>query len=215
MCRSARARSCCCRHACRIHRSAAADTVGLVIERERRAGELDGFQWYCENCGQLLYEEFLAVTDIEKELPPLFERFYSSEARRTCARCGMQSCSAPHARSSTTHEFRSATLSTRAAWTRRMSSQAFASASSCRTMRAASRSLTSAATRSACCRAPRARSSPKELDDWGALGVLGHESARRPWIPYHENLTAGLAQLTGASRARSGRDEFAHRSTCT
>jgi 3-hydroxyanthranilate 3,4-dioxygenase len=63
------------------------DTVGLVIERERRAGELDGFQWYCENCGQLLYEEFLAVTDIEKQLPPLFERFYSSEARRTCARC--------------------------------------------------------------------------------------------------------------------------------
>ena len=63
------------------------DTVGLVIERERRAGELDGFQWYCENCGQLLYEEFLAVTDIEKQLPPLFERFYSSEARRTCPRC--------------------------------------------------------------------------------------------------------------------------------
>jgi kynureninase len=39
----------------------------------------------------------------------------------------------------------------------------------------------------------------QELDDWGALGVLGHESARRPWIPYHENLTAGLAQLTGAA----------------
>lgn len=39
----------------------------------------------------------------------------------------------------------------------------------------------------------------EELDDWGALGVLGHESARRPWIPYHENLTAGLAVLTGAS----------------
>jgi kynureninase len=40
----------------------------------------------------------------------------------------------------------------------------------------------------------------EELDDWGALGVLGHESARRPWIPYHENLTTGLAALTGASR---------------
>jgi kynureninase len=38
-----------------------------------------------------------------------------------------------------------------------------------------------------------------ELDDWGALGVLGHESARRPWIPYHENLAAGLAALAGAS----------------
>jgi kynureninase len=39
----------------------------------------------------------------------------------------------------------------------------------------------------------------QELDDWGALGVLGHESARRPWIPYHENLAAGLAALTGAA----------------
>jgi len=64
-----------------------ADTVGLVIERERRAGELDGFQWYCESCGNLLFEEFIALKDIEKELPPLFERFYASPERRTCNRC--------------------------------------------------------------------------------------------------------------------------------
>jgi kynureninase len=38
----------------------------------------------------------------------------------------------------------------------------------------------------------------EELDDWARLAVLGHEHARRPWIPYHENLTAGLAHLTGA-----------------
>ena len=38
----------------------------------------------------------------------------------------------------------------------------------------------------------------EELDDWGKLGVLGHETARRPWIPYHENLVAGLKLLTGA-----------------
>lgn len=38
----------------------------------------------------------------------------------------------------------------------------------------------------------------EELDDWGKFGVLGHEGARRPWIPYHENLTAGLQYLTGA-----------------
>jgi len=38
----------------------------------------------------------------------------------------------------------------------------------------------------------------EELDDWAKLAVLGHEHARRPWIPYHENLTAGLAYLTGA-----------------
>jgi len=65
-----------------------ADTVGLVIERLRRPGEQDGFQWYCESCGQLLYEEYFQLTDIEKQFPPLFERFYSSLERRTCKHCG-------------------------------------------------------------------------------------------------------------------------------
>jgi kynureninase len=41
----------------------------------------------------------------------------------------------------------------------------------------------------------------EELDDWSRLAVLGHEHARRPWIPYHENLTAGLVHLTGAKAA--------------
>jgi 3-hydroxyanthranilate 3,4-dioxygenase len=65
-----------------------ANTVGLVIERERRPGELDGFQWYCERCGNLLYEEFFELTDIEKQIPPVFERFYANRDRRTCSRCG-------------------------------------------------------------------------------------------------------------------------------
>jgi kynureninase len=38
----------------------------------------------------------------------------------------------------------------------------------------------------------------QELEDWGRLGVLGHETARHPWIHYHEQLRAGLAALTGA-----------------
>jgi kynureninase len=38
----------------------------------------------------------------------------------------------------------------------------------------------------------------EELDEWSRLAVQGHEQARRPWIPYHENLTAGLAGLAGA-----------------
>jgi 3-hydroxyanthranilate 3,4-dioxygenase len=65
-----------------------ANTVGLVIERERRAGERDGFQWYCEHCDRLLYEEFIALTDIEKQMPPLFERFFGSIEHRRCQHCG-------------------------------------------------------------------------------------------------------------------------------
>ena len=65
-----------------------ADTVGLVVERKRLPEELDGFQWYCENCDNLLYEEYLYVDDIVGQLPPIFDRFYGSEDNRRCGRCG-------------------------------------------------------------------------------------------------------------------------------
>jgi 3-hydroxyanthranilate 3,4-dioxygenase len=65
-----------------------ADTVGIVVERRRAPGELDGFMWFCPNCGAKLREEFLHVSDIVTDLPPVFERFYASENARTCKRCG-------------------------------------------------------------------------------------------------------------------------------
>ncbi len=65
-----------------------ANTVGLVIERRRRSAERDGFQWYCENCNHLLYEEFFELTNIETQFPAIFDRFFASPERRTCSRCG-------------------------------------------------------------------------------------------------------------------------------
>ena len=65
-----------------------AHSVGLVIERKRRPGELDGLQWYCDNCTNLLYEEYLALTDIETQFPPVFDRFYASLEHRRCKQCG-------------------------------------------------------------------------------------------------------------------------------
>jgi 3-hydroxyanthranilate 3,4-dioxygenase len=62
--------------------------VGLVVERKRTEGELDGFLWFCENCDNKLYGEYLAITDIVGQLPPIFERYYSSEDNRTCNKCG-------------------------------------------------------------------------------------------------------------------------------
>jgi kynureninase len=38
----------------------------------------------------------------------------------------------------------------------------------------------------------------EELDEWAQRAVEGHEHARRPWVPYHENLRDGLAALAGA-----------------
>jgi 3-hydroxyanthranilate 3,4-dioxygenase len=65
-----------------------AGSIGLVVERRRRADERDGFQWYCDRCGNLLHEDFIALSDIESQLPPVFERFYASRQWRTCSRCG-------------------------------------------------------------------------------------------------------------------------------
>lgn len=63
-------------------------TAGLVVERQRRAGELDGFMWFCERCGTKLHEEFLHVGNIVTDLPPVLARFARSEELRTCAACG-------------------------------------------------------------------------------------------------------------------------------
>jgi 3-hydroxyanthranilate 3,4-dioxygenase len=65
-----------------------AGSVGLVIERRRLPHERDGLQWYCERCNHKLYEEFFTLKDIERDFPPVFDRFYRSEAHRTCDRCG-------------------------------------------------------------------------------------------------------------------------------
>ena len=65
-----------------------ANAIGLVIERYRRDGELDGFLWFCENCGAKLYEEYLEVTDIVKQLPVVMNNFYASPDKRTCKNCG-------------------------------------------------------------------------------------------------------------------------------
>jgi|SRR5450631_2882192 3-hydroxyanthranilate 3,4-dioxygenase len=65
-----------------------AGSVGIVIERRRNPDELDGFSWYCEQCGHCLYLEHVAVRNIETQLPEIFSRFYSNISRRACSVCG-------------------------------------------------------------------------------------------------------------------------------
>lgn len=65
-----------------------ANTVGLVIERQRLPGELDGLLWYCEQCGSELYSEYFQLENVETQFPPIFKKFYSSKDHRTCQHCG-------------------------------------------------------------------------------------------------------------------------------
>jgi 3-hydroxyanthranilate 3,4-dioxygenase len=65
-----------------------AGSVCLVIERTRPEGVKDGFEWYCQSCHALLHRVEVQLKSIVRDLPPLFERFYSSKALRTCGKCG-------------------------------------------------------------------------------------------------------------------------------
>ncbi len=65
-----------------------ANTVGLVIEHRRLEHEKDGFLWICEGCNEKLYEEYIVLKNIVKDLPPVFERFYSNPLNTTCKKCG-------------------------------------------------------------------------------------------------------------------------------
>ncbi|MEU4571084.1 3-hydroxyanthranilate 3,4-dioxygenase [Nonomuraea sp. ATR24] len=63
-------------------------SVGLVVERVRPEGVLERFQWYCPQCAALVHEVELQVRDIVKDLPPVFNAFYTDEKARTCDSCG-------------------------------------------------------------------------------------------------------------------------------
>lgn len=67
-----------------------ANTVGLVIERKRREGELDGLLWFCENCNEKLYEEYFVLHDITTQFQGVFKKFYGDESLRTCKNCGAE-----------------------------------------------------------------------------------------------------------------------------
>jgi 3-hydroxyanthranilate 3,4-dioxygenase len=64
------------------------DSIGLVIERRRLPHEDDGLLWFCPACNRKVYEEYFHLGDIERDFPPVFDRFYSSIERRTCGHCG-------------------------------------------------------------------------------------------------------------------------------
>ena len=50
--------------------------------------EKDGLLWFCDNCANLLYEEYFHLRNVETDFPPVFERFYAKLENRTCKQCG-------------------------------------------------------------------------------------------------------------------------------
>lgn len=66
-----------------------ADAFALIVERKRRAGEVDRFQWFCPKCDNLLHEEEFVVHDYRADpVSQAYRNFYGSDQARTCKRCG-------------------------------------------------------------------------------------------------------------------------------
>ena len=63
------------------------NSVGLVVEKTRKPTDLDGFQWYCDNCDNLIYEKYTQVSNIVNQLPIIFNEFWNSTDNRTCNKC--------------------------------------------------------------------------------------------------------------------------------
>lgn len=64
------------------------DTVGMVVERRRTPDERDHLRWYCESCGEILFDSSFHCTDLGTQLKPIIEQFHESEDLRTCKTCG-------------------------------------------------------------------------------------------------------------------------------
>ncbi len=66
-----------------------AGSLCTVIERNRPAGEIDAFEWYCAQCAHLVARRELQLHSIVEDLPKAFASFYdTSDAERTCSQCG-------------------------------------------------------------------------------------------------------------------------------
>lgn len=65
-------------------------SVGLIIERKRTNGMIDGLQWYCDSCNNLLHDTYFRLSNIEKDFIPRFKEFYGSKEMRTCQKCNAE-----------------------------------------------------------------------------------------------------------------------------
>ncbi len=65
------------------------DAFLLVMERKRRDGEIDRFQWFCPSCDHLLHEATCVVDDYALDpVSKAYQAFFDSEELRTCGKCG-------------------------------------------------------------------------------------------------------------------------------
>ena len=83
------------------------DTVGIVVERNRPAGETEHQQFYCPNCSMLVWDEEFDCKDIVEHFSQSMEDFWADAERSTCTNCNTRiSKPAPVARIQTEPDVR-------------------------------------------------------------------------------------------------------------
>ena len=63
-------------------------SIGLVVERPRPAGVVDGFEWYCPDCATRVHRCDFHLNDMATERPRLFGAYYDHIANGSCPQCG-------------------------------------------------------------------------------------------------------------------------------
>ncbi|KDN44769.1 hypothetical protein RSAG8_05242, partial [Rhizoctonia solani AG-8 WAC10335] len=69
-----------------------ADTIGIVIERQRPADAVDRLRWYCRSESHdsptIIREDSFHCTDLGTQLKPLIQNWMSNPSVRKCGKCG-------------------------------------------------------------------------------------------------------------------------------
>jgi 3-hydroxyanthranilate 3,4-dioxygenase len=64
------------------------DTLGLVVERRRPETEPEHLMFFCEKCGELVYDKVFCCKDIVQHFKRAMEEFWADEKLCTCRKCG-------------------------------------------------------------------------------------------------------------------------------
>ncbi len=64
------------------------DTIGVVVEKRRPAGQREHVIFYCDNCEALVEDIDFDCGDIVQHFSQAMLDFWADDARRTCKQCG-------------------------------------------------------------------------------------------------------------------------------
>lgn len=66
-------------------------SIGIVVESHREVGMMEGFEWYCFECGTKVHRVEVSLADpkaIVDALPRVYSNFHDDREARTCPDCG-------------------------------------------------------------------------------------------------------------------------------